>query len=223
MNYRERKRMDSSEYTASDQVDSWKEVILIYNSALKEIGTKLEILNDEFQHVHRYNPIEHIKSRIKTSESIVKKLKKHGYESTIENMVKYVNDIAGIRVICSFTSDIYRIAEMISNQSDIKVLSIKDYIKNPKPSGYKSYHMLVTTPVFLSDSIIDTKVEIQIRTVAQDFWATLEHKMHYKFEGDGPDYITKELRECARYVAELDARMEELNNEIQKYGKKNPL
>ena len=156
-------------------VDSWKEVILIYSSALKQIGTKLEILNDEFQHVHRYNPIEHIKSRIKTSESIVKKLKRHGYESTIQNMVEHVNDIAGIRVICSFTSDIYRIAEMIRNQSDIKVISVKDYIVNPKPSGYKSYHMLVTVPVYLSDRIVDTKVEIQIRTVAMDFWASLEH------------------------------------------------
>ena len=133
-------------------------------------------------------------------------------------MVRYVNDIAGIRISCSFTSDIYLIADMISKQNDLTILARRDYMKNPKKSGYRSYHMLVTTPVFLSDSIIDTKVEIQIRTVAQDFWATLEHKMHYKFEGDGPDYITKELRECARYVAELDTRMEELNNEIQKYG-----
>ena len=162
-------------------VDNWKEVILIYNSALKQISTKLEILNDEFQHVHQYNPIEHIKSRIKTSESIVKKLKKNGYESTIENMVKYVNDIAGIRVICSFTSDIYEIAEMIRDQSDIRVISVKDYIVSPKASGYRSYHMLVTVPVYLSDRIVDTKVEIQIRTVAMDFWASLEHKIHYKF------------------------------------------
>ena len=110
----------------SNDVESWEEVVLIYNSALKEIGTKLEILNDEFQHVHQYNPIEHIKSRIKRPQSIVKKLKKHGYESTIDNMVKYVNDIAGVRVICSFTSDIYRIAEMIINQNDIKVVSVKD-------------------------------------------------------------------------------------------------
>ena len=131
----------------SSDVDSWKEVILVYNSALKEIGTKLEILNDEFQHVHRYNPIEHIKSRIKTSESIVKKLKKHGYESTIDNMIKYVNDIAGIRIICSFTTDIYRIADMLKRQNDIKVISVKDYIKNPKASGYKSYHMIVSIPI----------------------------------------------------------------------------
>lgn len=195
-------------------VDNWKEVILIYNSALKQISTKLEILNDEFQHVHRYNPIEHIKSRIKTAESIVKKLKRHGYESTIENMVKYVNDIAGIRVICSFTSDIYEIADMISNQKDIKVISVKDYIVKPKESGYKSYHMLVTVPVYLSDRIVDTKVEIQIRTVAMDFWASLEHKIHYKFEGNAPEHIKDELVECAKIVSELDDRMLSLNEQV---------
>lgn len=196
-------------------IDSWKEVVLIYNSALKQISTKLEILNDEFQHVHRYNPIEHIKGRIKTPESIVKKLKKHGYESTINNMIRYVNDIAGIRVICSFASDIYQIAEMISNQRDIKVVSVKDYIVNPKVSGYKSYHMLVSVPVYLSDRIEDTKVEIQIRTVAMDFWASLEHKIHYKFEGNAPEHIKEELVECAQMVSDLDARMLALNEEIQ--------
>ncbi len=200
-------------------IDSWKEVQLIYNSALKQISTKLEILNDEFQHVHRYNPIEHIKARIKTPESIVKKLKRNGYESTINNMVNHVNDMAGIRVICSFTSDIYQIAEMISNQSDIKVISVKDYIVNPKPSGYKSYHMLVSVPVYLSDRIEDTKVEIQIRTVAMDFWASLEHKIHYKFEGNAPDHIREELVECAKMVSELDDRMLSLNKEIQQSEK----
>ena len=201
--------------TDRNDIDSWKEVTLIYNSALKQISTKLEILNDEFQHVHRYNPIEHIKSRIKTPESIVKKLKRHGYESTIGNMVRYVNDIAGIRVICSFTSDIYQIAEMISNQSDINVISVKDYFVNPKPSGYKSYHMLVTVPVYLSDRIERTKVEIQIRTVAMDFWASLEHKIHYKFEGNAPEHIKEQLVECSRIVSNLDARMLSLNEEIQ--------
>ena len=171
-------------------------------------------MNDEFQHVHRYNPIEHIKSRIKTAESIVKKLKRHGYESTIENMVKYVNDIAGIRVICSFTSDIYEIADMISNQKDIRVFSVKDYIVKPKESGYKSYHMLVTVPVYLSDRIVDTKVEIQIRTVAMDFWASLEHKIHYKFEGNAPEHIKDELVECAKIVSELDDRMLSLNEQV---------
>ena len=198
----------------------WQSLMFLYNAAIKEVRTKLDIMNDEFQYIHQYNPIEYIKSRIKTPNSIAKKLSRHGLENTMENMVEHINDIAGVRIVCSFTSDIYRLAEMIGKQKEFTILYIKDYMKHPKESGYRSYHMLVTTPVFLSDSIIDTKVEIQIRTVAQDFWATLEHKMHYKFEGDGPDYITKELRECARYVAELDARMEELNNEIQKYGKK---
>lgn len=200
---------------ANSPIESWTEVILIYNSALKQIGTKLEILNDEFQHVHRYNPIEHIKSRIKSSESIVKKLRKNGYESTIENMVEYVNDIAGIRVICSFSSDIYRIAEMISNQNDIKVLAIKDYIKSPKPSGYKSYHMLVTVPIYLSDRIVHAKVEIQIRTVAMDFWASLEHKINYKFEGNVPQYIKEELVECAKLISDVDGRMLNLNEQIR--------
>lgn len=202
-------------YKESSPVESWTEVILVYNSALKEIGTKLEILNDEFQHVHRYNPIEHIKSRIKSSESIVKKLKRNGYESTIQNMVDYVNDIAGIRVICSFTSDIYRIAEMISNQNDIKIITIKDYIKNPKPSGYKSYHMLVTVPIYLSDRIVHAKVEIQIRTVAMDFWAFLEHKINYKFEGNVPQHIKDELVDCSIMVSALDRKMLSLNEQIQ--------
>ena len=199
---------------ANSSVESWTEVILVYNSALKEIGTKLEILNDEFQHVHRYNPIEHIKSRIKSSESIVKKLRRNGYESTIENMVEHVNDIAGIRVICSFVSDIYRIAEMIGNQNDIKVLAIKDYIENPKPSGYKSYHMLVTVPIYLSDRIVHAKVEIQIRTVAMDFWASLEHKINYKFEGNVPQYIKDELVECAHMISDVDTKMWNLNEQI---------
>ena len=207
--------MGNVKYDEYDQVTSWTEVILVYTAALKEICTKLEILNDEFKHVHRYNPIEHIKSRIKTSESIVKKLKRNGYESTIENMVRYVNDIAGVRVICSFTSDIYRIADMISNQNDINILSIKDYIKNPKESGYKSYHMLVSIPIYLSDRKVDAKVEIQIRTVAMDFWASLEHKIRYKFEADAPQHIKDELVECARMVSDLDARMLSLNDEIQ--------
>lgn len=197
-----------------EDVDSWKTVMFLYTSALKEVGTKLEILNDEFQHVHSYNPIEHIKTRIKTPESIVKKLKRNGHETSIENMVKYVNDIAGVRLICSFTSDIYKLAEMIGNQTDLKVLSIKDYIKNPKESGYKSYHMLVSVPIFLSDSVVDTKVEIQIRTIAMDFWASLEHKIYYKFEGNAPDYISRDLKECADMVATLDDKMLQLNEAI---------
>jgi len=200
-----------------EDVDSYKTIMFLYQSALKEVGTKLEILNDEFHHVHKYNPIEHIKTRVKTPESIMKKLRRYGYEASIENMVKYINDIAGVRVICSFTSDIYRLAGMIGNQSDLKVLTIKDYIKNPKESGYKSYHMLVSVPIYLSDSVVDTKVEIQIRTIAMDFWASLEHKIYYKFEGNAPEYISKDLKECSDMIAALDEKMWSLNEAIQSY------
>jgi putative GTP pyrophosphokinase len=203
-----------------EDVDSWNTVVLLYSSALKEIGTKLEILNDEFQHVHQYNPIEHIKSRLKTPESIVNKLKRRGYEVTIANMVKHVNDIAGVRIICSFTSDIYRIADMMARQNDISVLSIKDYIKNPKDSGYKSFHMIVSVPIFLSYGTMETKVEIQIRTVAMDFWASLEHKINYKYDGTVPEHIKRELSECAEMVSDLDAKMMSLNEEIKDSGKK---
>ena len=134
-------------------------------------------------------------------------------------MVNYVNDIAGIRIVCSFTSDIYRMAEMIGKQNDLTVVSVKDYIRHPKESGYKSYHMLVTVPIFLSDRVVDTKVEIQIRTIAMDFWASLEHKIYYKFEGNAPEYISKDLRECAEIVSMLDAKMLSLNEAILEEAK----
>ena len=194
--------------------DRWKEIMFLYNAALRQINAKIEIMNDEFVERFNYSPIEHIKSRLKTPDSIVRKLKADGYEVSIENMQEKLSDIAGIRIICSFTSDIYRIADMIGEQVDIKVLAVKDYITFPKASGYKSYHMIVTVPVFLSDRTVDTKVEIQIRTVAMDFWASLEHKIHYKFEGDVPEYIKTELVECAKMVSDLDIRMLKLNEEI---------
>ena len=208
-----------------EDVDSWKTIMFLYNAALKEVGTKLEILNDEFQHVHQYNPIEHIKTRIKTPESIVKKLKRYGHETSIENMVKYINDIAGVRLICSFTSDIYRLAGMIGNQSDLKVLAVKDYIKNPKESGYKSYHMLVSVPIFLSDSVVDTKVEIQIRTIAMDFWASLEHQLRYKKDlGSNEQYqlISRELYDCACTITAVDKQMQNIKNLIQEYSELTP-
>lgn len=207
-------RMEHQEINLGEDIDSWKSMIFLYQSAIKEVRTKLEILNDEFQNVHQYNPIEYIKSRVKSPESIVKKLKRNGYESTIQNMVEHVNDIAGIRIVCSFTSDIYKMAEMIGKQNDLTVISVKDYIKHPKESGYKSYHMLLTVPIFLSDKVVNTKVEIQIRTMAMDFWASLEHKIFYKFEGDAPDYISRELRECSEIVSVLDDKMLSLNQAI---------
>lgn len=202
-----------------DEAEDWKTTLFLYNSALREINTKLEILNDEFKLAHSYNPIEHITSRIKSPESIAKKIRHKNKELTVENIVKYVNDVAGIRVICSFTSDIYRLADAIANQNDVTVLRVKDYIMNPKENGYKSYHMIVSVPIFLTDNVINTKVEIQIRTIAMDFWATLEHKIYYKFEGNAPERIRKDLRECADIIQYLDHKMMSLNSEIQSYNK----
>ncbi|WP_409016505.1 GTP pyrophosphokinase family protein [Anaerostipes caccae] len=192
----------------------YRKMQLLYQSALKEIGTKLEILNDEFKFVHKYNPIEHIESRMKSEESIVRKLMKKGQDITVENIEKYIDDVAGIRVICSFTPDIYRIVDMISNQDDIEVVKTKDYMVNPKPSGYRSYHMIVKVPIFLSDTVVPTRVEIQIRTVAMDFWASLEHKIYYKYDGHAPEYIRSELRECAEMISYLDSKMLAINEEI---------
>lgn len=209
------------DYTSifDEGIDSWETLMFLYNSALKEVSTKLDILNDEFKYVHKYDPIEYIKSRIKTPESIVKKLKRHGLEVNVDNMINHINDIAGVRIVCSFTSDIYRIVEMIGKQNDLTVISVKDYIRNPKESGYKSFHMLVSVPIFLGEQVIDTKVEIQIRTIAMDFWASLEHKIYYKFEGHAPEYISRELRDCAQIVSMLDLKMLQLNEEITKAKK----
>lgn len=214
--------MSQLSLTQTAALEEWKRMQLIYNAALKEIGTKLEILNSEFQMAHRYNPIEHIASRIKSPESIAKKLRHQGRALTVENIVRYINDVAGIRIICSFTSDIYRLAGLIAQQADIKVLKIKDYIAEPKANGYKSYHMIVSVPIFLSDTTVDTKVEIQIRTIAMDFWASLEHKMYYKFEGNAPENIRRELKECADLVGFLDKKMLAINEEIQKYSEPEP-
>ncbi len=198
------------------EVDAWESAMLLYNSALKQMQTKVEILSDEFKHVQKYNPIEYVKVRIKKPESIVEKLKRYGYSDSIENMIHYVNDIAGLRIICSFTSDIYRLSEMIGSQDDITVLSVKDYIESPKSSGYRSFHMIVSVPVFLSDKVVDTKVEVQIRTIAMDFWASLEHKIQYKFNGRVPDHIRVDLWECSDIVNMLDNKMLSLNEAVNR-------
>lgn len=201
-----------------NEAAEWSNALLLYDAALKQINTKLEILNNEFKLVHQYNPIEHITSRIKSPESIAKKLRHNNRELTVDNIVKYVNDVAGIRIICSFTSDIYRIADLIAKQSDIKVLKVKDYIICPKENGYTSYHMIIAVPVYLTDRTVETKVEIQIRTIAMDLWASLEHKIYYKFEGKAPEHIRKELKECSEIVAYLDQKMLSLNEEIKSYS-----
>lgn len=198
-------------------VKDFKKIMFVYDSALKEVETKIEILNNEFKMTSEYNPIEHITSRIKTPKSIRQKLRNIQKEFTIENIVKYINDIAGIRIICSFRSDIFRIADAISRQNDIKVLKIKDYITNPKENGYSSYHMIVAVPIYLTNTVIETKVEIQIRTISMDYWASLEHKIYYKFEGNAPEHISKDLKKCANIVSYLDERMLAINEEVENY------
>ena len=201
------------------QMDQWNSVMFLYDSALKAIRTKIEILNGEFVHIYGHTPIEHIKSRLKTPDSIVKKLKRDGLEVTIDNMVEKLSDIAGIRIICSFTQDIYQIAEMIARQKDVSVLYVKDYIQQPKPNGYKSYHMVVTIPIYLAAGAVETKVEIQIRTVAMDFWASLDHQLKYKKDiGDVSDQISEELRQCAETIAATDQRMLNIRRSIEAQG-----
>lgn len=202
-----------------NEEDEWSRMLLLYDAVLKEICTKIEILNNEFKLAHQYNPIEHISSRIKSAHSIARKLRLKKLELTVDNIVNNINDVAGVRIICSFTSDIYRIAESIAQQSDVNVIKIKDYIANPKENGYRSYHMIVSVPIFLSNEVINTKAEIQIRTIAMDFWASLEHKIYYKFEGKAPDGIRDELKECANIISFLDTKMLSINESVNEYHK----
>ncbi|TKD71064.1 GTP pyrophosphokinase [Pseudalkalibacillus hwajinpoensis] len=200
-----------------ERIEEWKNFLFIYKFALDEINTKLTILNDEFQFVHQHNPIEHVKSRIKSPESIMAKLQRKNLEVTTENVQKHINDIAGVRVTCSFTTDIYRIYDMIESQDDIQVMNVKDYVKNPKPNGYKSLHLIVEIPVYLSKGPEYVKVEIQIRTIAMDFWASLEHKIYYKFEGEIPKDLSHELKEAADIVHYLDSKMIRIMKEVTEF------
>ncbi|MCH1639838.1 GTP pyrophosphokinase family protein [Paenibacillus timonensis] len=189
--------------------------IMMYKFALHEVETKIEILQEEFQLLHEYNPIEHTKSRIKSPESIMKKLYRKGGATSIEEIKRNIRDIAGIRITCSFISDIYRISEMLRAQKDLNILSVKDYIKHPKPNGYKSLHMLVEVPVFMSDGEELVCVEIQIRTIAMDFWASLEHKIFYKYNESVPDRLLEDLKNAADTAYELDLKMEQLQQEME--------
>ena len=196
--------------------DSFETAMFIYQSALIQMNSRVEVLNRELNHVYSYNPIEYVKTRLKTPESIMKKLKKNGHQVSIDDMVEYVNDIAGLRITCSFFTEIYFVADMIARQDNLSVLSIKDDISRPKESGYKSYHMLLSIPVALADAVIPTKVEVQIRTMAMDFWASLEHKIYYKYEGNAPGYFARELQECASIISKLDAKMMSLNEAMKR-------
>ena len=209
--------------TSSEQIDSlfqnarnFSDILMMYQCAIREVRIKFEILNDDLALHNNRNPIEMIKSRVKKPQSILEKLKRRGLELSIPSVLENLNDVAGIRVICSFVDDIYKVAEMFTRQDDVTLLQVKDYIKNPKPNGYKSYHMIVSVPVFLSDNMINTKVEIQIRTIAMDFWASLEHGMKYKKDMPEAEEVIAELKSCADIIAATDLRMQAINERIHK-------
>ena len=197
-----------------DQIQLFRDMMMRYQCAMLEVQTKLQVLNNDMAVRYQRNPIEAIKTRIKDPISIVEKMKRRGLNITVGNMVRNLNDVAGISVICSFIDDIYEVARMLARQDDIKVLTVKDYIKNPKDNGYRSYHMIVEIPVFFSDKTMNMRVEVQIRTIAMDFWASLEHKIYYKFEGNDPAYLQQELKACADVVNMLDVKMFSLNQAI---------
>lgn len=197
-----------------EKISNLRELLLTYNSAIREVTTKLEILNDELSVRNRRNPIQFIKSRVKTPMSIVDKLQKLEKEISVESVMTSLNDVAGIRVIASFVDDVYEIADMLTKQDDVFLIEAKDYIKNPKPNGYRSYHLIVEVPVFFSDKKQFVRVEIQIRTVAMDFWASLEHQLKYKENIKNSEEIEAELRQCAETIANTDMKMMSIRNKI---------
>lgn len=195
----------------------FQQVMMLYESGIKQITTKLDILNSEFNARHKRNPIESVKSRIKEPMSIIKKLEKKKLPVSLANMTNNIYDIAGIRVVCPFISDIYYIAQMLTSQDDISVLEVKDYIASPKENGYRSLHLVVRVGVYFSDQKRDIIVELQIRTIAMNFWASLDHQLRYKKDVKITDKIKKELKECADVIAETDVKMQNIANELPSF------
>lgn len=185
-----------------------------YQAAIREVQTKLEILDDEFQMKHKRNPIHHMQSRMKSIQSMMEKLARRNAPRTISSAVANLTDIAGIRVICSYLQDVYTIAELLTRQDDIHIIRVRDYIKNPKPNGYRSLHLVVEIPVFLSEGRVLVPVEVQIRTIAMDFWASLEHSLRYKAQGKVPEDISQELIQTASDIALLDQRMQTIHDKV---------
>ncbi|MCM1175974.1 MAG: GTP pyrophosphokinase family protein [Blautia sp.] len=196
------------------EAESFHTLMMQYRCAIMEVETKLKVLNEAFSREYKRNPFESIKSRLKTSESIYEKLRRKGYPVTLENIEEKLADVAGIRVICSFPDDIYRLAKLLIRQDDIMLLKEKDYIKCPKANGYRSLHLIVSIPIFLSDEKKYMKVEVQFRTIAMDFWASLEHKLKYKQSVDNAEEIAAQLRACADSIEVLDYQMQDIRNKI---------
>lgn len=194
--------------------DEFQRFLREYEFGMREVETKISILRDEFLHDHAYNPIEHVKSRIKTPDSIVEKIARKGIEEpAFDRIREEITDIAGVRVTCSFVADVYLLFDLLTQQDDITVRVVKDYIKEPKPNGYKSLHAIIEVPVFLSTGPLLVPVEVQFRTIAMDFWASLEHKIYYKFSNQVPSHLVESLSDAADAAAELDSRMERLHRE----------
>lgn len=198
-----------------EQASGFMELMMQYRCALMEVETKLNVLNAEFTMKNNRNPFESIKSRIKTPKSIIEKLQRKGYEISVKGIEENLADVAGIRVICSFPDDIYATAKMLTDQDDIRVIQVKDYIINPKPNGYRSLHLILEVPIFLSNEKKNMKVEVQFRTIAMDFWASLEHKLKYKKNIENAEEISKELQRCAEASSKLDLRMQALRDRIE--------
>ena len=198
-----------------DQAKQFEEILMMYQCAIQEVTTKLDVLNNEMSVRKNRNPIESVKYRIKKPKSIAEKLIRYGKPISVESVIENLNDVAGVRVICSFIDDIYTIADMLVRQDDITLLAVKDYIKNPKKNGYRSYHMIVGIPVFFSDKKQIMKVEVQIRTLAMDFWASLEHHVKYKKNVENADEISAELKACADVIAETDLKMQSIGKKIK--------
>lgn len=194
-----------------DKKNQIQELMLKYEFALKTLETQLDVLIKEFEFNHQYNPVEHIKSRIKSEQSALKKLDKKGLSHNVDNIFNHVHDMIGIRIVCSFLSDVYDIVNMIKNSPQLKLKEEKDYIKNPKDTGYISYHLIVLVPIYLNENTEYIEAEIQIRTIAMDFWASLDHKIQYKFPGSLPKYVKDELYQCSLTIKDLDNRMNQLN------------
>ncbi|MGN0747967.1 MAG: GTP pyrophosphokinase family protein [Aristaeellaceae bacterium] len=195
-------------------VDEFFTVQCRYQAAIREVQTKLEILDDEFQMKHRRNPIHHMQTRMKSIQSMMEKLQRKHESISIASAVNNLTDIAGVRVICSYIQDIYTVADLLTSQDDVKVLRVRDYIKNPKPNGYRSLHLVLEIPVFLSEGRIPVPVEVQIRTIAMDFWASLEHSLRYKAEGQVTEEVSRELLQTASDIAALDQRMQVIHDKV---------
>ena len=195
-------------------VDEFFTVQCRYQAAIREVQTKLEILDDEFQMKHRRNPIHHMQTRMKSIQSMMEKLQRKHETISIASAVTNLTDIAGVRVICSYIQDIYTVADLLTSQDDVKVLRVRDYIKNPKPNGYRSLHLVLEIPVFLSEGRVLVPVEVQIRTIAMDFWASLEHSLRYKAEGQVTEEVSQELLQTASDIAALDQRMQLIHDKV---------